>query len=93
MGMQGRGLFNVAASRDGELYVAAADVTAMLRKLALEWVAEAQAHGFAWEDDDGRRDLDVATVRALAARVTAQADDMDLQLILMSENIRPPQSE
>ncbi|MGW2919309.1 hypothetical protein ACWDBF_15790 [Streptomyces angustmyceticus] len=73
-----------------ELYVAAADVTALLRALAVEWVVEAEAErGAIWRRGDGELiTLDAATLRAMAARMTAQADDMDLELILMSERTR-----
>ncbi|MFD0352143.1 hypothetical protein ACFVHW_00140 [Streptomyces sp. NPDC127110] len=75
----------VRRGTDGQLYMAAQDVTALLRELAQAFGLQAGTDGAARpEDRPAPLRLDGATLRAVADVLDAQADAMDVQLIAMS---------
>ncbi|MDK9497687.1 hypothetical protein QEZ40_002630 [Streptomyces katrae] len=75
----------VRRGTDGQLYMAAQEVTALLRDLAQAFGLQAATDGAA--RPDGRTTplrLDGDTLRAVADVLEAQADALDVQLIAMS---------
>ncbi|MGE7387012.1 hypothetical protein ACQKM2_16190 [Streptomyces sp. NPDC004126] len=75
----------VRRGTDGRLYMAAQDVTALLRDLARTFDLQASTGEAA--PTEGRatpRRLDGDTLRAVAGVLDAQADEMDVQLIAMA---------
>ncbi len=72
----------VRRGADGQFYVAAQDVTAILRDMARTFDLHAQAEGSAWTAGDRTIPvrLDEDTMRTVAGILRAQADEMDDQL-------------
>lgn len=76
----------VRRGADGQLYIAAQDVTAMLRDMARAFDLQARSGEAAWTVE-GRPvpvRVDGDTLRTVADILTAQADEMDDQLIAIS---------
>lgn len=75
----------VRRGTDGQLYMAAQDVTALLRDLARAFALQAGTDEAPRPDDrPAPLPLDGATLRAVADVLDAQADALDVQLIAMS---------
>ncbi|MFF4580106.1 hypothetical protein ACFY15_17190 [Streptomyces sp. NPDC001373] len=73
----------VRRGADGQFYVAAQDVTAMLRDLARAFDQHAQSDETVRPtvDRTATARLDEDTMRTVASILRAQADEMDVQLI------------
>lgn len=76
----------VRRGADGQFYVAAQDVTAMLRDLARAFDQHAQSDGAVRPAEDRATParLDEDTMRTVASILRAQADEMDVQLIALA---------
>ncbi|MFD8023232.1 hypothetical protein ACFV6G_22740 [Streptomyces lavendulae] len=77
---------HVRRGADGHLYMAAQDVTAMLRDMARAFDLQAQSGELTWTAE-GRATpvrLDGETMRTVASIICAQADEMDVQLIAIA---------
>lgn len=76
---------SVRRAVDGQLYFAAADVTAMLRDMAHAFTLHARDGDLTCGGDalEPVR-LDAPTMHAVARILTAQADQMDVQLITIA---------
>ncbi|MFE2151316.1 hypothetical protein ACFXAO_14920 [Streptomyces lavendulae] len=77
---------HVRRGADGHLYMAAQDVTAMLRDMARAFDLQAQSGELTWTAE-GRATpvhLDGDTMRTVASIICAQADEMDVQLIAIA---------
>ncbi|MEU3911668.1 hypothetical protein [Streptomyces sp. NPDC029721] len=72
----------VRRGADGQFYVAAQDVTAILRDMARTFDLHARSDGGAWTAGDRTTPvrLDEDTMRTVASILRAQADEMDDQL-------------
>ncbi|MFD0374233.1 hypothetical protein [Streptomyces sp. NPDC127112] len=75
----------VRRGADGQLYIAAQDVTAMLRDMARAFDLQARSGG-AWTVEGGSDPVrvDGDTLRTVADILSAQADEMDDQLLAIS---------
>ncbi|MFD8978905.1 hypothetical protein [Streptomyces sp. NPDC059564] len=76
----------VRRGADGHLYMAAQDVTAMLRDMAQAFDLQAQSGEIAWTASGQATPvrLDGDTMRTVASILCAQADEMDVQLIAIA---------
>ncbi|MEV7547681.1 hypothetical protein [Streptomyces sp. NPDC089915] len=80
----------VRRGADGQFYVAARDVTAMLRDMARTFDLQARSGESAWtaDGDSAPSPLDEATMHTVASILRAQADEMDVQLIAIADEHR-----
>ncbi|MFF4370564.1 hypothetical protein [Streptomyces sp. NPDC001594] len=81
----------VRRGADGQFYVAAQDVTAILRDMARTFDLHAESDEAAWTAE-GRAApvrLDEETMRTVASILRAQADEMDVQLIEIAATSTP----
>ncbi|MER7043997.1 MULTISPECIES: hypothetical protein [Streptomyces] len=71
---------------DGQLYVRAEDVTALLRGIADSWTTHAEAGDAVWAPQ-GRADipLDPHALHTLAEVLTVHADQFDVQCIALAD--------
>ncbi|MQS16876.1 hypothetical protein F7Q99_32990 [Streptomyces kaniharaensis] len=67
----------------GGVLIPAAEVTTMLRRVAISWVDLA-------DDEDGATDFDPETVRALAGALGRLADQIDVECIAFASD--PPRT-
>ncbi|MFJ8164291.1 hypothetical protein ACIRBY_25670 [Streptomyces sp. NPDC096136] len=76
----------VRRGADGQFYVAAQDVTAMLRDLARAFDQHGLSDGAVRpaQDRAAPERLDEDTMRTVASILRAQADEMDVQLIALA---------
>ncbi|RPF25555.1 hypothetical protein EDD96_7077 [Streptomyces sp. Ag109_G2-6] len=81
----------VRRGADGQFYVAAQDVTAILRDMARTFDLHAQSDEATWTPE-GRTTpvrLDEDTMRTVASILRAQADEMEVQLIEIAATSTP----
>ncbi|WP_411104097.1 hypothetical protein [Streptomyces sp. cmx-4-9] len=70
---------------DGQLYFAATDVTGMLRDIAGAITLHAHDGDLTWTSEgEAAVPLDAATMRTVARILSAQADQLDIQLIAIA---------
>ncbi|KIF03393.1 hypothetical protein PL81_24510 [Streptomyces sp. RSD-27] len=76
----------VRRGADGQLYMAAQDVTAMLRDMARAFALQAESGETVWTAEGRAAPVraDAETLHAVAGILSAQADEMDVQLIAIA---------